>query len=120
MGMKVRSTIGPEHRRARKLRQCYGEQLVYVRYRYDEERKRRYTTVELIIDEAEWEPHPKGIPSRKEIVGVRIELKERELQKRIKRAGGLWNQERMLWELRYERAVELGMQDRVVRLLEAE
>ncbi|MCP4401799.1 MAG: hypothetical protein GY801_31425, partial [bacterium] len=54
--MKARVTLGPEHRRARKLRQRFGDQLVYVRDRYDEERKKQNTTVELIIDEAEWEP----------------------------------------------------------------
>jgi len=36
--------------------ETYGDQLVCVRYRYDAERKRRYKTVELIIDEVNWQP----------------------------------------------------------------
>ncbi len=113
--MKARVTLGPEHRRARKLRQRSGDQLVYVRDRYDEERKKRNTPVDRIIDEAEWEPRRKT-PDGQEIVGVRIERKERALQKRVKQAGAIWNQQRTLWELCYEKAIELGIQDRVVRV----
>ncbi|MCP4397250.1 MAG: hypothetical protein GY801_08135 [bacterium] len=113
--MKARVTLGPEHRRDRKLRQRFGDQLVYVRDRCDEERKKRNTPVERIIDEAEWEPRRKT-PDGQEIVGVRIERKERALQKRVKQAGAIWNQQRTRWERCYEKAIELGIQDRVVRV----
>lgn len=113
MNMKARLTVQPDHRRAKKLREQYGDRLVYVRYRYDRERRKRYTTVELIIDEADWEPQS-TTPAPDEIVGVRVERHERSVQKQVKQAGGLWNQHRKVWELRYDRVVELAMQDRLV------
>ncbi|GAK60035.1 hypothetical protein U27_07022 [Candidatus Vecturithrix granuli] len=113
MDMKARLTVQPNHRRAKKLREQYGDRLVYVRYRYDRVRKKRFTTVELIIDEADWEPQT-TMPASDEIVGVRVERHERNVQKQVKQAGGLWNQHRKVWELRYDRVVELEMQDRMV------
>lgn len=47
----------------------YGSRLLCVRYRYDAERRRRYKTVGLIVDEVPWEP-----PRRKsrEIMKLRV------------------------------------------------
>jgi hypothetical protein len=53
----------------RKVGKQYGDSLVCVRYRYDEQRQRRYSTVELIIEESPWQPEP--LPS--EIMEVRVE-----------------------------------------------
>ena len=39
-----------------KLLKQYGEQLVCVRYRYDQKRRKRYKTVALIADEKDWLP----------------------------------------------------------------
>jgi hypothetical protein len=32
----------------------------------------------------------------------------------VKRAGGTWNPDRKVWELRYDRAVALGLEGRIV------
>jgi hypothetical protein len=37
--------------------QRYGEKLVSVRYVYDAERRKRYTTVELIVEAVAWDPY---------------------------------------------------------------
>jgi len=34
----------------------YGEQLSCVRYSYDEQRRKRITTVEIIVEESGWSP----------------------------------------------------------------
>jgi hypothetical protein len=47
------------------------------------------------------------------LVGVRVAFKKLELQRRIKQAGGKWNPARRVWELRYDRAVALGLKDRI-------
>jgi hypothetical protein len=49
--MQIRSTVQPGQRGAKKLLTQYGNRLVCVRYRYDEQRQKRFKTVELIIEE---------------------------------------------------------------------
>jgi hypothetical protein len=62
----------------------YGDRLVCVRYRYDAEKKRRYKTVELIVEEAAWEPQPTPDTA----MAVRVAADERTLQQQVKQAGG--------------------------------
>jgi hypothetical protein len=51
------------------------------------------------------------------LVGVRVRWGEPEIPSRVMRAGGTWNPKPQLWELRYDRAVQLGLQvqDRIER-----
>ena len=39
-------------RKVQKILERYGEQLACVRYRYDEQRRKRFTTVEIIVEES--------------------------------------------------------------------
>lgn len=91
----------------------YGDQLLYVRYRYDSVRKKRVKTIELIVDETDWEPQGK-FPAPEQIVGVRVKKEETSLRSSIKKAGGTWNWHRRVWELRYEDVVKLGIEARIV------
>jgi hypothetical protein len=54
--MKVKSTLAPGRKGTKQLTEQYGDQLVCVRYRYDEVKQKRYKTVELIVDEQDWTP----------------------------------------------------------------
>ena len=54
--MKVKSTLAPGTKGTKQLTEQYGDQLICVRYRYDETKQKRYKTVELIVDEQEWAP----------------------------------------------------------------
>jgi len=36
------------------------------------------------------------------------------VRKRVKQAGGTWNPERRVWQLRYDRVVALGLNNRIV------
>lgn len=58
--MNTKLTLKPGQRGTKKLLKKYGNRLVCVRYRYDEEKKLRYKTVELIVDVTEWEPKEEG------------------------------------------------------------
>jgi hypothetical protein len=84
--------------------------LVCVRYRYDATRKRRIKTVELVIAESAWEP--RFAPD--EIVALRIAFTDVATRKRVKQAGGTWNPDRTLWQLRYDRVAALGLRRRIV------
>jgi len=52
-------------------------------------------------------------PGQDEIVGLRVGLKEVDLQRRGKTAGGKWNPGRRVWEIRYGQVVSLGLTDRI-------
>ena len=72
--------------------------------------KHCYKTVELIVEEAAWEPQPTpGTP-----MAVRVAADERMLQQQVKQAGGQWDPQRKAWNLSYERVVALGLQERVI------
>ena len=48
------SSLAQRRSGVQRLDQC-GDRLLCVRYRYDAEEKRRYKTVELIVEEAAWD-----------------------------------------------------------------
>lgn len=110
--MQIRLTLKPGQRGIRKLSEQYGEQLLCVRYRYDEERQERLKTVELVIERVTW-PGKKKALRRETIVGLRVGVREYALQRQIKQAGGRWNPGKRLWELRYDQVKALGLQDRI-------
>jgi hypothetical protein len=84
-----------------------------VRYRYDAERKKRFKTVELLVAERDWEP-PRPRFADDQIVELRVPFADLAVRDRVKQAGGRWNPARRLWQLRYDRAVALGLDARVV------
>jgi hypothetical protein len=108
--MDVRLTLNPGDRGTKKLIAIYGDKLVCVRYRYDKASRRRYKTVELIIDTVPWKPPRKEKPR---VVGVKIKFSEKELQLAVKNAGGKWNKEQKLWMLPFNDAVKLGLKNRI-------
>jgi hypothetical protein len=113
--MRARRTLTPGQKGTKKLLRQYGSQLVCVRYRYDAERRLRFTTVELIIEQAPWSPTPTRIAGAT-LVGVRVGVTEVELQRQVKQAGGRWNPAERVWRLPYSRAMALGLKDRIEKL----
>jgi len=77
--MEVKATLKPGMNGTKKYLQKYGDQLVCVRYRYDKQRNRRQTTIELIVDEQDWMQGYNIRPDK--AVPVKIEYSEIELQK---------------------------------------
>ncbi len=112
--MRTRLTLRPGQRGTKKLLAQYGDRLVCVRYRYDGTKKKRFKTVELIVEEIDWEPGADSVPDDT-TVAIRIGWHEKELQGKVKRAGGKWNPRRRVWEIRYDRMVELGLEGRLVQ-----
>ena len=111
--MRTRLTLQPDQDGAKQLRDQYGDRLVCVRYRYDETKKRRWKTVELIVEESDWEP---STPTRQEnaIVAIQVAAQERGVRQQVKAAGGKWNPRGVVWELPYGQVVALGLTDRIV------
>lgn len=111
--MRTRLTLHPHQDGAKQLREQYGEQLVCVRYRYDEMTKERWKTVELIIEKSPWEPPLPQWPDDT-VVALQVAAPERVVRQQVKTAGGKWNPKAMVWELRYGQVVALGLTARIV------
>ena len=116
--MQTKLTLSPGQRGTKKLLQQYGDQLVCIRYRYNSELKKRFKTVELIIEESPWQPeNGKGTAKKTSRydrpVYLRIGIREIELRDRIKSAGGRWDNTEKLWVLSYRKAVEFGLETRI-------
>ena len=74
-------------------------------YPYDEQQKKRFKTVELIVEESDWEPHVRPRMDESS-VPIRMALSEVEVRSQVKRVGGRWDAQRRVWKLRYNRKVQ--------------
>ena len=110
--MQVGRTLTSGQKGTQKFLDQYGDQLVCVCYRYDEERQLRRKTVELIVESTPWIPRTELIPPDS-IVGLKVGLNEVNLQKQIRQAGGKWNRQLRLWQIRYDQAVALKLEARI-------
>ena len=72
------------------------------------------TIVELLVAERDWEPRRPPYADG-QIVGVRIAVAEADVRQRAKQAGGKWNPDRKVWELRYRQAVALKLDAHIVK-----
>lgn len=112
--MLLSKKLKPGQPGTKRLVAQYGQTLLSVRYRYDAKQCKRFKTVELIIEESFWQPPVKPI-SDDQIVGLRIGVKEVELQRKVKSAGGKWNYNQRVWEIRYDQVVKLELTDRIAQ-----
>lgn len=118
--METRLTLRPGQDGTKKLVERFGKRLVAVRYRYDAATRRRYKTVELIVEARPWAPrprHPRRTPD--EIVAVRIGFHETGLRERARNLGGIWRPAQKVWELTWDAVRKLGIADRVAGSLAA-
>ena len=111
--MKIKRTLLPNQPGTKGLTEKYGKDLVCVRYRYDEERKKKITTAEIIVEEKDWERNYGRIPANK-IMYVRVVYGERDLAALVKSAGGRWNKKEKVWELAYKDVISLRLRDCLV------
>ena len=97
---------------SKRMVEKYGEKLLYIRYKYDSEKRVKYKTVELIEESGIYE----GKLSRKKaekIVELKIGYEERELRTLVKEAGGRWKPENKVWEIKFREVKKLGLEKRI-------
>ena len=117
--MITKATLKPGLNGTKRLTEKYGARLVCVRYKYDKNTKKRYTTVELIEEERDWafDRNPPtddaSVPASQRLA-VRVEYGETELREKVKEAGGIWRPRHKLWESQYADVIALGLESRVV------
>lgn len=107
--MRTKLKLNPGQRGTKKLHREYGEQLVCVRYRYDDQRKQRFKTIELIVDTVPWEPKVHA-PDPNQVVYLHLDDRDEPVRRQVRQAGGRWNLDRKLWALPYQRVKELGLE----------
>lgn len=106
---RVVKTLWPPQPGTRRLQQRYGETLVCVRYRHDATGLRRYTTVEIVVDEAP----VTGRHVDQRWFPVRIAFHEESLRANAKRHGARWDQATRLWHLKGAAVKKLKLEGRV-------
>ena len=110
---RARLHLKPGQKGTQQLLAQYGDRRICVRYRYDAQRKKRFKTVEFLVAERDWEPpRPRFAPDQ--IVALRVAFADVAGRDRVKQAGGTWNPERRVWQLRHDRVVALGLNSRIV------
>lgn len=92
----------------------FGDALLCVRYREDLATRRRYTTIEIVVDERDMPPpQPRYAPT--DTVAIRIALEEGELRGKVKAVGGQWDHKAKLWRVMYAQIQALALESRIVR-----
>lgn len=81
-------------------------------YRYDETKRRRYTTVEVIVEERPWVPERHcSDPDR--MVGLRIGWEEKVHQGSLRAVHAKWDPATRLWWLPLHLATQLALEERI-------
>jgi len=112
MTILTTKTVLPGQAGTKQLAKIYGDKLLAVRYKIDTERRLKYKTVEILVNEWQCKREDQRIPLNK-IVYLRIDYGERRLGSLVRAAGGFWNKEKKYWELAYGRVLQLGLKDRI-------
>lgn len=96
--MKAYAHLKPGQKGTVRLQEKYGDALLCVRYRFDENRQVKVKTVELIVDE---KPLVKPRFRDEEMVPVSVAFDEVELRQQLRRMRGRWGGEMKMWYVRY-------------------
>lgn len=116
--MRTVKTLKPGQKDTRELLTRFGPSLLCVRYRYDEDRREHLKTVELIVRRRARDGEAGGSGARSpggvegaanRKVALRIGWRERDLQRRVKSAGGRWDPVRRVWIVRPAAAERLEL-----------
>ncbi len=122
--MRIVKTLKPGQKGTKNLFTRFGPTLLCVRCRYDEHRREHLKTVELVVQRRSREGPAECLGSRamgaragrasSRKVALRIVWREKDLQQRLKSAGGRWDPARRLWFVRRDVAERLDLASRVV------
>jgi len=108
---RVVKRLSPTQPGALKLARRFGDALVCVRYRHDTEKRHRYTTVELVVDQA---PIARRQASLDAIVVVRIPFGDTARQNQARTLGAKWDGRDRVWYMRRSTAKRLGLLKHIV------
>lgn len=105
MKTRIVKRMAPDQAGAKKLARQYGGALVCVRYRQDQQQGLRYTTVELIVEQAQ-------LPQRRAratTVYVHISHLDHRLKQQALAEGARWDAPRQAWRMSLQTVRQLGI-----------
>jgi hypothetical protein len=111
--MTTRLKLKAGQRGTKKFVEMYGDALVCVRYRYDEETCTRVKTVEIVVETKDWIPPPPKFATD-EVVPVRITFAEKRLMRAARAVGGCWDPEEKLWFIPYGKIKGTSLEKHIV------
>lgn len=109
---RIVKRLAPHQPGTKKLSERFGDTLVCVRYRQDLEQARRYTTVELLVDEGPMVLRPAQSP--RETVLVRLKPFETQTRLAACAMGAQWDQQLGAWRMSRRAAGRLNLIDRAL------
>jgi hypothetical protein len=99
--MKSYCHVKPGQKGSKRLVELYGDRLLCVRYRYDEIRRVRLKTVELVVEEKPWQP-----PFRfrdEDMAAVTVGFGETALREKLRKLRAQWDPEAKVWMVQYRK-----------------
>ena len=111
--LRTRLTLKPGRPGTKDLLAEYGDRLLCVRYRYDDEHLRRYKTVEVIVEEAPWTPTRPFTPT--DLVELRLRAEEHTLHRAARLLGARPTRAPQTWHTTYAVAAILHLTPRARR-----
>ena len=97
--MKTHTHLKPGQKGTKRLVEKFGDSLLCVRYRYDENRGVRLKTVEIVVEEKPWKPFLRY--RDEDMVSIIAEFTEKALRGKLKSVGARWDPEEKLWRVPY-------------------
>lgn len=111
--MITRLKLKPGQKGTKALHEKYGDDLVCVRYRYDEPSRTRIKTVEIIIERKQLPPSSKS-KKAETLVPVQIAYGATKLGKMARDAGGTWDADVKLWFIKYGNIKDTELEKHII------
>ena len=109
--MKSYCHLKPGQNGTKRLVEQYGTKLLCVRYRYDEQRRVRLKTVEIIVEERPWQP-----PFRfrdEDLAPVTVGFGETTLREKLRKLRATWEPQAKVWLVPYGRIRGTELETRI-------
>jgi len=97
--MKTHCHLKPGQKGTRRLLEKYGDSLLCVRYRYDENRGVRLKTVEIVVEEKPW--LQAFCFKDDDLAPIMVGYEETELRDKLRKLRAKWNPQEKLWLVPY-------------------
>jgi hypothetical protein len=107
---RIVKRLAPDQPGAKKLTRRYGHALVCVRYRHDPDNGLRYTTVELLVEQAQLP----ATRARNTVVYVHIRHIDRNIKDQALASGATWDRKRQAWRMTLAAAQTLHLDQAVL------
>ena len=108
---RIIKKLAPGDAGTKRLSQRFGPDLVCVRYRQDREARRRYTTVEIMVDSGPLATTPLLRSGQL----VRIGLNEPDLRQAAAKLGAVWDPQQQAWRMNKEAVKRLQLEQRLLK-----